>query len=53
MSEHGETTPFRFDRSQGSSPTPTDEHLRTGVDPDRKWPWVLLGVFMGVMLIVL
>ena len=53
MSEHGETTPFRFDRSQGSSPTPTDEHLMTGVDPDRKWPWVLLGVFMGVMLIVL
>lgn len=53
MSEHGETTPFRFDRSQGSSPTPTDEHLRRGVDPDRKWPWVMLGVFMGVMLIVL
>ena len=23
------------------------------MDPDRKWPWVMLGVFMGVMLIVL
>ena len=53
MSDNEETTPFRRDRSQGSSPTPTDEHLRRGSDPDRKWPWVMLGVFMGVMLIVL
>ena len=53
MSEVCETTPFRCDRSQGSSPTPADERLRRGSDPDRKWPWVMLGVFMGVMLIVL
>lgn len=51
MSEHGETTPFQFDRSQGASPT--DEMLRRGPDTDRKWPWVMLGVFIGVMLIVL
>eukprot|EP00320_Phaeocystis_rex_P021596 CAMPEP_0119070582 /NCGR_PEP_ID=MMETSP1178-20130426/42373_1 /TAXON_ID=33656 /ORGANISM="unid sp, Strain CCMP2000" /LENGTH=129 /DNA_ID=CAMNT_0007052433 /DNA_START=66 /DNA_END=455 /DNA_ORIENTATION=+ len=46
-----ETTPFTFDRSQGASPTPFDEFNRR--DSDRKWPWVMLGVFMGSMLIVL
>ena len=46
-----ENTPLRADRSQGASPT--DEILRRGAEGDRKWPWVLFGLFAGIMLTVL
>ena len=43
-----EMTPLRADRS--GTPSPTDEMLRYS---DRRWPWVMLGVFIGVMVTVL
>ena len=45
-----ERTPLRGDDSRAGSP---GDEMLDGARHDRKWPWVMLGVMIGVMVTVL